>query len=221
MRSRLSAIFLVLLACSSSSSKSAFDQNDDAGVPAPPPPPAPAPAPPGTFGDSGTVPKAIPVRKIPGLVSITYYETSGTVSSYKFDVNGPEMSAKLATVDETTHDIKGVDTEFYDVYYSDENGNFDIDGAYLTIAGVFGYALPAGGGLNLAEISLDYSGKPAEFGNYVASAVYLGDNQSAGSAALAIDGKLETCSTMGNTVGSGGKELRVTLGFASSSGPPK
>ena len=105
------------------------------------------------------------MRKIPGLESITYYETSGDIHSYEFTVDGPEMTAKLAALSEDAHDIKGVDTEFYDVYYSDKDGNFVLDAPYLTIAGVFGYPLPAGGGLNLAEISLNYQGKPAEFSN--------------------------------------------------------
>jgi hypothetical protein len=176
----------------------------------------------GSFGsvDAGPL-EGTPVRSIPGLKSITYYETSGVVNSYEFLVDGPEMTAKIATLSEAAHDIKGVDTEYYDVYYSDEAGSFDIDGKYLTIAGTFAHALPAGGGLNLAEISLNYEGKPAEYGNYVASFVALGDNAAAGSEQLAIDGKIETCSTMGNTTADPGKLLRITLGFASSSGPPR
>ena len=214
---------VVLLACSSAANSagapSDFGASDASGAEAQ----SEASAPSGSFGSEGGVDAAsegIPVRKIPGLKSITYYETSGVVNSYEFLVAGPEMTAKIPTLSETTHDIKGVDTEFYDVYYSDEAGNFDIDGKYLTIAGVFGFALPAGGGLNLAEISLNYEGKPAEFGNYVASFVALGDNAAAGSEKLAIDGDLKTCSTMGNTTGDPMKLLRITLGFVSSSGPP-
>jgi hypothetical protein len=108
-----------------------------------------------------------PVRKIPGLKSITYYERSGGTepTAYTFTVDGPEMTA----LSDTSKDIKGVDSEFYDVYYSNAMGDFELDGRYLTISGVFNYALPAGGGLNLAEIVLNYDAGIKEYGNYVAS----------------------------------------------------
>jgi hypothetical protein len=171
------------------------------------------------FQESGTM--KIPVRKIPGLVSITYYETTTVVNSYTFQVNGPEMTTKIANMTATNNDIKGADTEYYDVYYSDDQGVFDIDGAYLTIAGVFLATLPAGGGLNLAEIALNYMGQSPEYGNYVASFVALGDNAIPADVPKAIDSNLMTCTTMGNTVNDPGKLLRITLGFKSSSGPPK
>lgn len=173
----------------------------------------------GLLQESGVM--KIPVRKIPGLGSITYYETTGMVYAYTFQVNGPEMTTKIANLTATNNDIKGADTEYYDVYYSDDQGNFDIDGAYLTIAGVFLDTLPAGGGLNLAEIALNYMGQQTEYGNYVASFVALGDNAIPGDVPKAIDGNLMTCTTMGNTKNDPGKLLRITLGFKSSSGPPK
>lgn len=164
---------------------------------------------------------AIPVHDIPNLVSITYYERSGGTepTAYTFLVDGPEMNTYIAQLSDTDRDIQGVSSEFYDVYYSDVMGNFDVDGSYLTISGVFDYALPAGGGLNLAEIGLNFSDSTVEYGNYVASFVALGDNAVPTSPPLAIDGDLQTHSTMGNTVGQT-QRLRITLGFASSSGPP-
>ncbi len=163
-----------------------------------------------------------PVRMIPGLVSITFYERSGgdAPTPYTFAVDGPQLTVQLADpLSEQNLDIMGVSTEFYDVYYSDIDGVFDLDGRYLTISGVFQYALPAGGGLNLAEIGLDFEGQPTEFGNYVASFVALGDNAAPQTVDLTIDGDLQTNTTMGNTIGTT-ERLRVTLGFESSSGPP-
>jgi hypothetical protein len=171
-------------------------------------------------GDSA--PTTYPVRKIPGLKSITYYERSGGTAptAYTFTLDGPEMTTRLTTLSDTSNDIKGVSTEFYDVYYSDAAGEFDLDGRYLTISGVFEYALPAGGGLNLAEIVLNYEGDLKEYGNYVASFNAVGDNADPASVTKCIDGDLQTHTTMGNTVGSM-QRLRITLGFKSSSGPPK
>lgn len=159
---------------------------------------------------------------IPGLESITYYERSGGTAptAYTFAIDGPEMTTFIATLSDTAHDIKGVSSEFYDVYYSNEAGDFELDGRYLTISGVFGYALPAGGGLNLAEIVLNYKTGTKEYGNYVASFKALGDNAAPADVSKCIDSDLNTHTTMGNTVGST-ERLRVTLGFKSSSGPPK
>ncbi|MCA9706633.1 MAG: hypothetical protein KDK70_12340 [Myxococcales bacterium] len=164
-----------------------------------------------------------PVRMLPGLVSITFYERTGGTEpdAFTFAVDGSELTVRLADpLADGNFDIDGATGEFYDVYYSDQDGVFDIDGRYLTISGVFGQPLPAGGGLNLAEIGLNFQ-DATEYGNYVASFVILGDNavQPDGNADNAIDGDLQTHTTMGNTVGSQ-ERLRVTLGFLSSSGPP-
>jgi hypothetical protein len=167
-------------------------------------------------------PTTYPVRKLPGLKSITYYERSGGTAptAYTFTVDGPEMTTRIATLSDAAHDIKGVSSEFYDVYYSNTAGDFELDGRYLTISGVFEYALPAGGGLNLAEIVLNFDGDKKEFGNYVASFLAIGDNAAPESVPNCIDGDLQTHTTMGNTVGTMNR-LRITLGFASTSGPPK
>lgn len=173
----------------------------------------------GGLGTGGFVP--IPVRTLP-LDSITFWERSGgdAPTAYTFALNGPELTTKLPDpMSDASHDIKGVPTEYYDVYYSDADGVFDIDGSYLTISGVFEQALPAGGGLNLAEIGLNYTDATTEYGNYVASYVVLGDNQVEANVDRCIDNDLQTHTTMGNTVGQTDR-LRVTLGFESTSGPP-
>ncbi len=165
----------------------------------------------------------IPVRELSGLASITFHERSGGTepTAYTFDVMGPELGARLDDpLSDNNFDIKGVSTEFYDVYYSDENGGADIDGSYLTISGVFAIPLPAGGGLNLAEIGLNYSDQNTEYGNYLASYVVLGDNADESRVEACIDGDLQSHTAMGNTAGET-KRLRLTLGFESTSGPPK
>lgn len=163
---------------------------------------------------------ALAVRLIPNLTSITFYETSGgPPTPFTFAINGPELTVRLADpLGAGNSDMAGVATEYYDVYYSNADGTFNLDGEYLSIEGVFLFGLPQGGGLNLAEIGLNYSSAPTEFGNFVASFVALGDNAIPGSVGLAIDGNLATTTTMGNTIGTT-QRLRVTLGFLSSSGP--
>lgn len=159
----------------------------------------------------------IPVSEIPGLVSITFYESTSGVMQFTFAVDGPELNTLLPDpLSPQNRDIQGTSVEFYDVYYSDVDGVFDPQGSYLTIAGSFGAKLPAGGGLNLAEISLNFDNNELEFGSYLASFVGLGDNYVPGSEVNAIDNDLDTHTTMGNTVDTPDQRLRVTLGFKSS-----
>jgi hypothetical protein len=170
--------------------------------------------------DSGMQKKA--VKDLPGLESITFHERTGGTepTPYTFTVLGLELTAKLPDpLTETSHDIPGADSEYYDVFYSNEDGSFNLEGSYLTISGTFEHALPAGGGLNLAEIGLDFTDSNTEYGNYVASYVVLGDNSVQADVANCIDSNLQTHTTMGNTVGQTDR-LRLTLGFESTSGPP-
>jgi hypothetical protein len=173
----------------------------------------------GIVVDSGTT--KVPVRNLPSLESITFHERTGGTepTPYTFTVQGPELTAQLPDpMSDSSHDIPGASTEYYDVYYSNEDGTFNLDGSYLTISGTFEHPLPAGGGLNLAEIGLNYSTN-VEYGNYVASYVVLGDNSVEANVGNCIDGDLQTHTTMGNTVGAS-ERLRLTLGFESTSGPP-
>lgn len=169
-----------------------------------------------------TAANAAPVRSLADLDSITFYERTGGTgpTAYTFLTNGPELTTMLADpLSSTNNDISGATSEYYDVFYSNADGSFNLDGEFLTISGVFNFPLPNGGGLNLAEIALNFSSGPQEFGNYVASFFAAGDNAIPASVGLSIDGDLLTHTTMGNTSASN-QRLRVTLGFLSSSGPP-
>jgi hypothetical protein len=166
--------------------------------------------------------EAVPVRDIPGLTSITFYERTGGSgpAPFTFAKESSQLTTRLTDpLGAANNDISGASTEFYDVYYSDNDGTFNLDGEFVTISGVFLFGLPFGGGLNLAEMELNFSDTSTEVGNFVASFLALGDNAVPGSVGNAIDGNLLTHTTMGNTIGSG-ERLRVTLGFLSSSGPP-
>ena len=167
--------------------------------------------------------QAIPVRNISNLTSVTFWERTGGSAplAYTFGVNSAQLTTRrtdpLSTLNKDFGGVPG--HEFYDVFYSDANGTFNLDGEYLTIEGIYNKGLPYGGGLNLAEIGLNFfNGAPTEFGNYVASFVALGNNAIPLSVSLAIDGNLQTHTTMGNTIGQS-QRLRVSLGFLSSSIP--
>jgi hypothetical protein len=165
---------------------------------------------------------AVAVRAIPNLTSITFYERTGGVApaAFTFSVNGPELTTRLADpLGAGNSDFGGAVTEFYDVFYSNADGTFNPNGEYVTIEGVFLQGLPEGGGLNLAEMGLNFTSGPTEFGAFVASFVALGNNAIPGDVGNAADGNLQTHTTMGNTIGQT-QRLRVTLGFQSASGVP-
>jgi hypothetical protein len=195
------AASVVLVGCGSSNRSTIDAAADDA-----PAPPEDAPM---------VVEK--PVRTLPGLLGINFWERTGGngPTKYAFTVDGPELTTHLPDpMSNSSHDIPGAPGEFYDVYYSDRNGVFDIDGAYLTISGVYLSGLPHGGGLNLAEIELVLAAGTSEYGNEVASYIALGDNKDENRVKDCIDSNLLTHTAMGNTIGST-ERLRITLGFAS------
>jgi hypothetical protein len=161
--------------------------------------------------------KAVSLRKVTDLQSITFFERSGGTSpkAYTFSIDSPRLLNRLSRLNSSSYDFSGVRTEFYDVFYSDRSGNLDINGEYLTIEGVYGYGKPHGGGLNLSEMRLNFADGSREFANLVADFTTLGNNGHSRTVENAIDGNLLTHTTMGNTIGQSDR-LSVTLGFASS-----
>lgn len=156
-----------------------------------------------------------PIRSIPGLQSITFFESTSSTDLHSFVVNDARLQTRVPDpLNASNADFIGVPgEEFYDVYYSDADGIFNVDGPYVSIEAVFNHALPWGGGLNIAEVQLDKL--QPEFGNVVSSFVALGDNADPSAVNRAVDGNLSTFTTMGNTIGQG-RRLRITVGFASS-----
>jgi hypothetical protein len=110
---------------------------------------------------------------------------------------------------------------YCDVFYSNADGALNPDGAYLTIEAVYTSQSPKAGGLNVAEVELNFTGPSGvvENGYSVASFVVLGDNAKPDSIGNAIDGDRHTATEMGNTAGQS-QRLRITIGFLSSSGLP-
>lgn len=160
--------------------------------------------------------RATPIRQLPNLQTITFWEVTGGVNPHTFGVSNSSMTARRADpLGSTNYDFYGVSgMEFYDVFYSDADGSFNnVDGEYVTVEAVWPQS-SGGGGLNIAEVTLDYVGGTKEYASFVASYVALGNNSVPASVTYAVDGNLNTCTTMGNTVGQS-QRLRITLGFRS------
>lgn len=156
-----------------------------------------------------------PVRTIPGLQNITVWtQTSRGPTAFTLGVNGSEFTTRLGgLLGPSNRDFSGPNApEFYDVFYSDSDGAFNLHGSYITVES-------GGGGLSLAEIWLQFSGDSVETGNVVASFVAFGSNLDSNSVANAIDNDINTFTRLGNSVAPGDGRRRITIGFQSSSAP--
>lgn len=155
----------------------------------------------------------IPVKDIPGLIDITFHERTVIGYMYTYAIDATEINTKLiGTLGAGNRDFEGVpNKEFYDVYYSDQDGNLDLNGAYVNIDAR--YDMSSGGGaLNISEIEFNFNNGTSIYGRYIASFVSNGTNYIPGSEERAADCNLNTWSTMGNTENTSIR-LRVTIGL--------
>jgi hypothetical protein len=156
-----------------------------------------------------------PLRGNPSLSSITVYErTGGTApTAYTFSVNSSQMTTRRADpLSFANSDIATAGPEYYDVYYSNADGSFNLNGAFISVEAVFGGTGATNAGLNLAEVRLNFSDGTTQFAQGIASFQRLGGNSYPDRIPQAVDGNLSTHTAMGNTSGSG-QRLRVTVSF--------
>lgn len=157
------------------------------------------------------------VQTYPGLIGIRIWETSGTTNPIFYLPNAPQVLAQLPGVlNGGNRDFVGAPAEFYDVFYSDANGNPNPLGDYFTTEARFNGQL--GGGLNLAAVDLllgNASNPMVCRADILSSWVGLGTNYLSGTEVFAVDPDLPipaTFTTMGNTAGTT-QRLRVTVGW--------
>ena len=159
---------------------------------------------------------AIPIRSIANIDTITFWERTGLgPAPYIFDTEDLELRTRLVDpLTATNSDFFTTAMEFYDVYYSNSDGTFNVDGEYISIEAVFNN--PNDSGLNLARVDLNFTGiLIPEFANQIGSFSSFGNFSFPGTVGNAIDGDTDTHTLMGETSGSTDR-LRVTVGFESS-----
>jgi hypothetical protein len=162
---------------------------------------------------------AAPFYAIPSLQSITFWESTSIIPTPNtFDIHSVQLLTRLeGNLTNGSYDFWGVPSlELYDVFYSNADGTFNKSGQYVTIEAQFP-SWAAGGGLNICEMQLNFPGR-IDHANYVASYVALGVNAISSSVANAIDGDLQTWTTLGNTFEQS-ERLRLTLGYISPNTP--
>jgi hypothetical protein len=149
----------------------------------------------------------------PGLTGVRFWEGTGPIVPFTFVQNGPEMSNQIgALLGPGNEDFSQIPNENYDVFYSDANGNFNLNGNHVTVECV--YPVPnGGGGLNLAAVDLVF-GSGTLRADVLSSWVGLGPNYAPASVVLAVDADTAvptTLTTMGSTMIPPLQHLRVTV----------
>ena len=162
-----------------------------------------------------TLARAVSLRTLPNLESIVFWEFSDSLSQYRFAIDSSALTTQLsAPLSAANSDFQGqAGREFYDVYYSNAEGIFDIDGGFITVAASSVSTHADSGGLNLAEVRLEFADCQVEPGGYIPSFLALGDNARPPDAAP-IDGDLATHTALGNSAATS-DHLHLTVGFRS------
>ncbi len=155
-----------------------------------------------------------PLRLEPGLVSIRVYEQSGPVTTSTFGLNSAEVTAQLAgNLTSVNRDFAGIPNEYYDIFYSDANGTFNLDGEFISIEGSY---TGSGSGFNISEVELVFGGS-TQFATSLESYVAGSSNFLMANLANILDGDINTSTAMGQT--SASQRMRVTVGFAAQNAP--
>lgn len=153
------------------------------------------------------------IMNMPGLTHVIVWEATGPILPYFFVQNGLQMTNQLGVgvLGPNNFDFAPLANENYDVFYSDANGNFNLNGNYVTVEAVYPNA-SGGGGLNVAAVDL-FFGSSSMRADVLASFQGLGPNYAAGSEVFAadLDPGPATATTMGSTMVPPTQHLRVTV----------
>lgn len=150
---------------------------------------------------------------LPGLQSVSFIEGTGGAFNFSFGSASAQMTTRLGNpLGGANNDFTGLANEFYDVFYSDSNGAFNVLGDFITVEARYTNT-SGGGGLNISQVSLNFLSGSSQVANVLTSFVGMGTNFLAGSQFNAVDGNPATFTAMGNTGNSETDRLRITVGF--------
>ena len=101
----------------------------------------------------------IALKDLPGLKEIWVYERTNIERVFVFPIDDPRLSSRVVgALNTTNRDFEGwPGEELYDVYWSDAQGNFAPDGAYISIEAIFRFTA-VGGGHNIEEVEFHFGG---------------------------------------------------------------
>ncbi len=148
----------------------------------------------------------------PGLQGITVRESTFTDLPYSWPRLDTALLTRLpGTLGPGNADFTGSPSEFYDVFYSDANGNLDPLGDFLTVE--CDDLDLNDTGCNIAEVELVFgTGTAPVHACGVTSFFAAGPQAVLFSPPLAADGNLLSWCTLGSNFGAG-QRLHITFGF--------
>ncbi len=165
---------------------------------------------------------AATIRTLAGLTGIRFYELTGGATTFDFGPNSSQMTTELPLeLSAGNRDFAGLPNESYDVFYSNADGTFNLNGEYISVvAQYFG----SGAGLNIGEIELLFGGASPLSTNFSTGVVSFlsGPGYVAGTENNIGDNNTNTGTQMGQAVETA--RLRITVDFdepASSSAVPE
>lgn len=154
------------------------------------------------------------ILDLTGLTSVQAYEATNTLSdgSGAWLAGDARLTQRLALLTADNRDF-GIfpGTENYDIFVSDEAGNLDAGGRYLTIEGNCTVPYVC---FNVTGVSLKF-GALEHFATVLTRAVYGRANSFVpDTAQFAVDGNLNTYTRLGDTIGMGeDARMAITVGF--------
>ncbi len=164
---------------------------------------------------SATAAQAVPIRSLPNLQGLSIFEASGVITFFNMTPNGSVVTTRRNDrLSFSNSDFQSNASEFYDFFYSDADGTFNIDGAFLSITAIFDN--PTDSGLNISRARLNFTDNSTEFASVVSSFVALGSFPFPSTVDRALGDTPGTTTFLGDTFGQPDNvRLRLTLGFES------
>lgn len=165
---------------------------------------------------------AAPLKALPGLSSITFWEITYSTIGTTFAPNSSALNRISGPLGAGANDFSFYTGEYYDVFYSNAQGVADSQGSYLTIEGSWrAGGLTPYGGMNINEVALNFGGTSV-FADQVTHYVYgstcvpgYGTNCNFSSHLLAVDGNLNTFPRFGQTSDTDlNDRFSLTVGFS-------
>ena len=170
--------------------------------------------------------QAAPIRSLPGLAQVVIYEASGVFTPLFYNIGNPigdavlnvKLDDPLTLNPNGNNDYQSNASELYDFFFSDADGSFNIDGAYLTITARFDTNPNApDSGLNIDAVALIFDGPVTEWASSVLSYSALGLNPFPDTRFNALGENDGVVTFLGDTTNlDETARLSLTLGFDSS-----
>jgi hypothetical protein len=151
-----------------------------------------------------------PIRTTPGLGAVVFYEGSGGPAvQFSYAPGSSQLTTQVAGVPGVGNsDFTGLPNEFYDVYYSNADGTFNLDGEYISV--VAHYDSNSSSALNIDAVKLDFGG-PVTYASVVTCFLTGPNGYVPGSEQNALGAPNGAFTAMGRN--SELDSMRITLGF--------